>query len=108
MFPARVYLLPETDTKDAAASVAEGFPPTDGLTALPCRVRLKGSHAGMAANQEIGITLADLAFPADPGCVKGDRFQQIGSGNRTFRALAPAQARDAGSVLFVVACEVID
>jgi hypothetical protein len=105
MFPHRAHFLPTGDSTDSTGSAVE-TPPDPG-SALPCWVGFKGSRARMAGDREVGVTLADLAFPADPGCGVGDFFEQVGAGRR-FRALAPAQALGADGVLFVVACEAID
>lgn len=105
MFPHRVFLLPLAEDTDTDAGVTEAFPAPG--SELLCRIRLKGSRSGMSGDSEVAVTLADVAFPHDPGCKKGDRFQKQSSATM-LRALAAAQARDADNVLFVVSCEVIE
>lgn len=106
MFPHLAYLLPLTEGQDSGASVTEAFPDPSG-DPLPCRVRFKGPRIEYRADQEATVTPVDVAFPADPVCKKGDRFQRTPAA-RLLRALGPAQARDGDGVLFVVQCEAID
>jgi hypothetical protein len=109
MFPHSVYLLAEADGSDPTASVVEGFPPTSGLAPIPCRVRLSATAQAPfgAGDGEVTATGAQIAFPAQPGAKKGDRFLRPKDG-LTLRVLAPARARDGDGALFVVSCEVID
>ena len=106
MYPHLVYLLPESDTADLTASVVEGFPATSGLTPVPCRVRLIMTRAGMVGDREVGATLAEVAFPANPGVVKGSRLQRTTDG-LSLRCLGRAKDR-ADGFNFVVSCEVIE
>lgn len=73
--------------------------------ALPCRVRFTDSGVGYGGAQETGLTPAHVAFPHDPGVVKGDRLTYLG---RDIRAITPSYTKDGDGVLFRVDGQVID
>ena len=106
MFPHEVYILPLSETTDAASGLVESFPSTSGLTPVPCRVRLKQTMAGFSGNVEIGMTEADVAFPTAPSITKGDRLQRVSDGLK-LRVLGTPKDRAFG-FNFVAACRVID
>lgn len=105
MFPHSVFARSLSEASDLDGGTVETLPAAP--VAIPCRIRLRGSHAEVRGEQEVGITLADLAFPANPGTKKGDQFQKANTG-QIYRAMAAAQARDGDNALFVVSCEVIE
>jgi hypothetical protein len=107
MFPHLVTLDVLADGADATASTEEGFTP--GATPLPCRVRSTITHQERfgAGDREVSYTEARVAFPANPGAKKGDRFVRTTDG-LILRALAPARARDGDGALFVIECQVVD
>lgn len=102
MFPHTVTVGGLAEGVDAEGGVVER--PQAGAT-LPCRVSLRSSMIGYGGGQETGVTVAQVAFPHDPGFVKGDRMAYVG---RDIRAVAPARPRDGDGVLFVVDGHLID
>ena len=105
MFPHRVTPVPVATSTDVDAGLVETPAPLP--TPLRCRIRFQATHPGWVGDRETGITQADVAFPSDPGLSKDDRLARVPDG-LTLRATAPAKARDADGVLFVLPCEVVE
>lgn len=106
MYPHLAYILPASESTDADAGVAESFPDVSGLTPVPCRIRQLVTNRETSNDQSIGVTRAEVSFPADPGVVKGSVILRD-SGRPLMRCLGACKDRAVG-FNFTVTCEVIE